>query len=97
MKANPGAELIKGDREIVILHLSGERLAQRRAGTLWAVDVPFGAARKQRIEERDALDVIPVRMADQQAPAHAVSPARHQPPPERISSGSAVQDKQCAV
>ena len=33
------------------------------------VYVPLGAGRKKRFEEGDPLDVIPMRMADQDVPA----------------------------
>jgi hypothetical protein len=38
----------------------------------------FVAGHKKRNEERDALDMIPMRMADQEVAAQALGAARHQ-------------------
>ena len=90
--ANPGAALIERDREVGILHLPGKGLTQGLAEAVRAVDVPFVAGHEQRREERDALDVIPVRMADQDMAARALSAGRDQLLTERVSPSSAIQD-----
>jgi hypothetical protein len=76
--ANPGSALIERDGEIGILHLPGQNFTQGLAEALRAVYVPFGTGYKKRSEEWDALDVIPMRMADQDVAAQAFSAGRHQ-------------------
>ena len=63
--ADPASELIDRDGEVRIAHLGGERLAQRFVHATRAVDVPLARA-VQRGEERQALDVVPVGVAEQQ-------------------------------
>src|SRR6266581_9064894 len=69
--ANLGSALIQREGEIGILHLPGQGFTQGWAEALRAVYVPFVAGHKKRSEEWDALDVIPMRMADQDVAAHA--------------------------
>ena len=76
--ANLGPALIERDREVCILHLPGQGFTQGLAQALRAVDVPFVAGHKKRSEEWDALDVIPMRVADQDVAAQAFSAGRHQ-------------------
>ena len=76
--ADLGSALIKRDGEVRILHLSGQGLTQGLAEALGAVYVPFVAGRKKWIKEWDALDMIPMRMADQDVAAQALGAARHQ-------------------
>jgi multisubunit Na+/H+ antiporter MnhB subunit len=61
-----------------MLHLPGQGFTQGLAEALRAVYVPLAAGHKKRIEEWDALDVIPMRMADQDVAAQAFSASRHQ-------------------
>src|SRR6516162_6693854 len=51
--------------KVRILHLSFEGVAQRAAHSFWGIKVPCVARREERSEERYALDVVPVRMANQ--------------------------------
>src|SRR5262245_9226952 len=76
--ANLGPALIEREREIGIPHLPRQSFAQGLAEALRAVDVPFVAAHKKRGEEWDALDVIPMRVADQNVAAQALSAGRYQ-------------------
>jgi len=76
--ANLGSALIERDGEIGILHLPGQGFTQRLAEALGAVYVPFVAGRKKRTKEWDALDMIPMRMADQDVAAQPLGAARHQ-------------------
>ena len=75
MVANGGAEAVERDREIGVLHLPGERLTQGRAKAFWTINVPFGAIAEKRSEKRDALDMIPMRVADQDISAFRRAPA----------------------
>ena len=63
------AEGLGRDREIGIFHLPRERVLERFAEALRRVEVPFMARHEERREEGDALDVIPMGMADQHVPA----------------------------
>jgi hypothetical protein len=69
--ANLSPELIEWDGEIGILHLAGQGFTQGLAEALRAVYVPFVTGHKKRSEEGDALDVIPMRMTDQDVAAQA--------------------------
>ena len=62
--ADPAFELIDRDGEVRIAHLGGERLAQGFVHASRAVDIPL-ARTVERGEERQALDVVPVRVAEQ--------------------------------
>ena len=61
---DPASELIDRDGEVRIAHLGGERLAQRFVHASRPVDIPLARA-VERGEERQALDVVPVRVAEQ--------------------------------
>src|SRR5215472_4261367 len=75
---NCSSELIRCYGKISVLHLTSERFAQRLVETLGTVDVPLIAGHKERSEEWDALDMIPMRMADQDVAAQALGAARCQ-------------------
>src|SRR5215510_1200030 len=68
MIANRGTELPQGDRKIGVLHLPGEGLLQTSAQVPRAIDIPDIAQHEQRGKEGEALDVVPVRMANKQVP-----------------------------
>src|SRR5262245_66529328 len=68
MVSDLGAELVQLYRGVGILHLTFESLAQRLAHSLGGVKVPFVTSGKEWSEERDALDVVPMRMADKNVP-----------------------------
>src|SRR5260370_27964517 len=89
---NRGPEVVWCHRKIAVLHLTGERFAQGLAQALGAVDVPFVAGRKQRREERDALDVIPMRVADENVAAQTFGASRHQLLTKRMASRSTTDD-----
>ena len=59
------AEFISRDREVRVLHLPRERLPQRLVQSLRPVNIPFVSRHIERCEERYALNVIPMRMTDQ--------------------------------
>src|SRR5215510_6581885 len=70
--ANGSSELIRRDGKVSVLHLTGERFTQGLVETLGTVDVPLIARHEERGEERDPLDVIPVRVADEDMTAQTV-------------------------
>jgi hypothetical protein len=77
--ANLSSALIECDREIGILHLPGQAFTERLAESLGAVYVPFVAGDKKWSEEWNALDMIPMGVADQDMAAQAVGAGRYQP------------------
>ena len=97
MIANRSPELIRGNREISVLHLPGQRFAHGLVKAPWAVDVPFIAGRKKRREKRNALNVIPMRVADQDMTSQALGVPRDKILTKGMSSATAVEnDKRSA-
>jgi hypothetical protein len=92
---NCSFELIRCYGKISILHLTSERFAQRLVETLGTIDVPLIARHKQRGEERDALDVIPMRVTDEDMTPLAFGAGRHQILTERMSSSPTINDNKC--
>src|SRR5262249_11882149 len=90
-----GAELVERDRKIRVLHLARERLAQGLAEALGAIDVPIGAGAEERSEERNALDMIPMGVTDQDMPALDI--ARDQFLAERVGACPAIDHDQRAT
>jgi hypothetical protein len=76
--ANLGSALIERNGEIGVLHLPGQGFTHGLAEALRAVYVPFATGHKKRSEKWDALDVIPMRMADQDVAAQAFRAGRRQ-------------------
>jgi glutamate-5-semialdehyde dehydrogenase len=68
-----GAEVEELDREVGVLHLARERLVDRRVEAAGPVHVPHVARHEQRREERQPLDVVPVRVPDEQVAVDACS------------------------
>ena len=66
--ADRGPELPQGERKIGVLHLPGEGILQPSARPTRAIDIPDLARHEQRGKEGEALDVVPVRMRQQQVP-----------------------------
>ena len=60
-------------REIGIFHLAGQGLLERLAKPLWSVNIPFVSRDEERREKGNALDVIPMGMADQHMPARGLA------------------------
>ena len=93
-----GAEVEELDREVRVLHLPGERVVDRRVETARAVDVPHVPGLEQRGEERQALDVVPVGVADEEmavdATAGSLIPVVHEGLTELVDAGAAVEDEQ---
>ena len=94
--ADPGVELIERHRKVGILHLPGQRILQGRAYTLGPVDIPLGLRNEKRGEKRDALYVVPVRMADEHVPSRRGHLRGHQGLSQAVQSGPAIEDDQGA-
>ena len=77
MIANLCTTVIERKWEIVILHLSRQGLAQRGVKALRTIDVPLGPTCEKRLKEWDALDMVPMRVADQDVAAQAICTARN--------------------
>ena len=91
MIADAGLELIERDREIGVFHLPGQGFAQRLAEPLGSIDVPFAAGDKKRSKKRDALDVIPMGMADQHMPVQALRARADQLLTKGMCAGPTIQ------
>src|SRR5438067_385634 len=89
--ADGGAELLQLDRKVGGLHLSGERLPHRLGEAARRIHVPFVAGDEDRGKERQALDVIPVSMANQQMPPQRLFAALHQLGAKRNRAGAAIE------
>src|SRR5450631_15638 len=63
------AEGVKSDRGIGVLHLPRQRFAKGSADTARSVYVPLVTANKKRREKGEALNMVPMRVADQQVAA----------------------------
>ena len=73
--AHLGADVVEADREVLVLHLSGEHVVERPYEAAGAEDVPPAAGHEERREEGEPVDVVPVGVADQDRPAGGGPPA----------------------
>src|SRR6476619_876343 len=94
---NCSFELIRCYGKISVLHLTSERFAQGLVETLGTVTVPLIARHKKRGEERDALDVIPMRVTDEDMTAQIFGAGRHQTLAERMSASPTINDNKCSM
>ena len=95
--ANRGVELAKCHREIRVLHLPGEGILQALPQTLRRVDVPFVPLDEERSKKGKSLDVVPVRVSEQEMTAHGTLARRHKVSTQIMSTGAAVQDNQSPI
>src|SRR5262245_33790847 len=94
VKARCGPELRERNGKVVVLHLSGQDPFQLLSDRTRSVDVPYIARHEERREEREALDVIPVGVRDQQmAVARGLAPG-HQRVSQLVSAGPTVKDQE---
>ena len=91
MVVQRGAKFLEGDRKIRGLHLSGQRLAQRRADATRTIDMPLVTANEEWCKKGKALNVIPMRVADQDVAIQRRAPARDQRLAEAMGSGAAIE------
>ena len=97
MVANRGAHLAERHREIGVLHLPGERLLEPPATAARRVDVPLVARDEQRREEGEALDVVPMRVADQEVAPDGARPGGDEVLAQVVRARSAVEHDQGPV
>ena len=95
--AHPGRELLDRHREVGVLHLARERLADRRPEAARTVDVPLEIGVEQRRQKRQALDVVPVRVADEDVAAPRAVRLGPQRLPEAMRAGTAIEQQQHAA
>ena len=79
-----------------MLHLAVQRAVELAAQPLRRVDVKHVPLHEQRREERKPLNVIPVRVADEQVPFELLL-LRHQRLTQRLRAGAAVEDQQRTI
>ena len=84
-------EFLERDREIRGLHLSGQRLAKRRADASRTVDVPLVTGNEERCKEGEALNVIPMGVTDQDVAVDRRRSACDQRLAEAVRSGAAIE------
>ena len=90
--ADRGRQLAQRNREIGELHLTGQHVMQRAAAAFRAIDrdgVPFD---KGRAEERKALNVIPVRMSEENVRVNGFLALGHQLGGQPVRAGAAVKN-----
>src|SRR6478736_5194504 len=87
---NCSSKLIRRYGKISVFHLTCERFAQGLVETLGTVDVPVIAGHKKRAEERDALNVIPMRVTDEDVTTQAFGAGRHQILAKRVRSSPTI-------
>src|SRR6202030_3696916 len=92
-----GRQLIHLDGEIGELHLSGKHFMQRAAAAFGAIDRDGVAFDKRRPEERKTLNVIPVRMSNENVRFEGFLASTHQRRGEPVRTGAAVKNQQVAV
>ena len=66
VKANRRSELRQRDGEVVVLHLTRQRHFELASERARSIDVPGVAGHEQRREKGEPLDVIPVRVGEQE-------------------------------
>ena len=74
---NAAGKVLKLYREIRILHLAGKRIFQTSLKRYGAVYVQLGSRKKGWSKEGKPLDVIPMRMSDQEMDAMRGGAAEH--------------------
>ena len=84
-------ELRELDREVGVLHLSGHHLGERAAAAPRRVDHEPRGRREERGEEREALDVVPVGVAQQERRGERPRARAGEGGAERADAGAAVE------
>ena len=79
------------DGEVSELHLAGENFAQRMSAPFGTADRDLVPGNEERGEEGKALDVIPVRVAEQDRCRDGLRGVRHELRAERASARPAVK------
>jgi hypothetical protein len=96
-EVDPRAQVSQLDREVGVLHLPGHRLLEALLEPERRVHVELGPGQERGDEERKALDVIPMGVADEQVQAHGGGEGPDQMEPQLARAGAAVQHDDRAV
>ena len=64
VKSNRRCQLRQRDGEVIVLHLTRQRLFELASERPWSIDVPSIAGHEQWRKKGKPLDVIPVRVGD---------------------------------
>jgi len=84
-------ELIEFHREVVVLHLAGQNIAQRQMRFVGAENLKMISRNKERCKERKALNVIPMRMREEDGRFDRRGIAGEQFVAEQASAGAAIE------
>ena len=83
--------------KVGILHLSCQRLFKTSLKAQRSVDIDFSSRQKSRREKREALDVVPMGMSDQNVDSRGCGRSAEKRKSEFADTGAAVEDKEVAV
>jgi hypothetical protein len=96
-EVDPARKVLEFHREIGILHLSGQRVFEAALKAGWSKDIQLTVWEKRRRKKRETLDVIPVRVSDQQIKAVNSGPGPKQLESQFADSGATVENDDCSV
>ncbi len=94
--ADRGLQLLQAHRKVGVLHLCGEGLFQTAAGAARRVNVPLIARLEERGKKGHPLDMVPMRMANQDMSAERARARLEKRLPQSVGAGPAVKHSQCA-
>ena len=96
-EVDPRAQVAHLHREVRVLHLPGHRFLEAALEAERRVDVQLRARQEGGDEEGEALDVVPVGVADEEVQAHGPRHRLGEMQPELARAGAAVEDDDRAV
>src|SRR5207247_711568 len=85
-------QLTELDGEVRVLHLPGHRLLEAPLEAARRVDVQLGPGQERGDEERDALDVVPMRVADEEVESHRLGHRPNEGEAGPTAASAAVED-----
>jgi hypothetical protein len=94
MKVNVGRHLIQANRKIRILHLSRQGVFDRLAKSSWGVDLPFASRLEEWRKKRNALNMVPVGVTDQDMTVLDRPASSFQGLAQGMKTASAVEDQE---
>src|SRR5215211_8876004 len=95
--ADRRGELLESDREVGVVHLSGQDVLQTLPRPTRCVHVPFAVGHEQRPEKWQALDMVPMGVGDEQVAPQWALPGGQQGLAEVVNASSAIQDDERRV
>jgi hypothetical protein len=97
MVTNRGAQVLEAHGEVRVLHLPPEGILQLLVHTPWPVDVPLALGSEEGREEGEALNVVPVRVADEDMSTQRSGSPREERFAEGVGAGPAVEHDEGAI